>query len=181
PNSELVAITGDRCAWMAMRAAILLAAADGTDRVALPHLLRGIQWAESLRHNAIATLGGLAPSRFERLAARVVQRVDEKGEISRRDLMNALHLNLRDVGEIEATLVARGQIRVAPRATQTRPSIWYRSVKSSQSSQSSPRPFSKNGAGSLENTLRDNCDNCDISPGQGAGDVLRVARRVANL
>src|SRR5262249_50942924 len=43
PGRNLVAIIGSRSAWMALRAGILLAVADGSDRMELRHLLRAMQ------------------------------------------------------------------------------------------------------------------------------------------
>ena len=57
PDSNLVAIVGSRISWMAWRVAMILAVADGTQRMAVPHLLRGIEMAEGWRHAALRVLG----------------------------------------------------------------------------------------------------------------------------
>ncbi len=130
PNPNLVAIIGGRVSWMAMHAAMALAAAEVPQRVMLPHLLRGIALAENWRHNAIRTLGALAPSRFERLAARVVQLVDQKARIARREVMRTLHLNRREIDDLQATLSERGEIIIEPQQGGSGPAaIWYRTAK----------------------------------------------------
>jgi hypothetical protein len=142
PNPNLVAIVGSRVTWMALHVAMLLAVADGTQRFALPHLLRGIKIAEGWRHTAIQTLGALTPSQFERRAARVVQLVTQKGEISRRDVMRALHISKRDMDDLQATVNERGELLVETRQTSTGSSIWFRAPQAVTVSQVSPRGFS---------------------------------------
>jgi hypothetical protein len=94
---------------------MLLAVADGTQRISLPHLLRGIDIAERWRASAIDLLGGLAPSKFEQQAARLVTLVRAKGDggISRRDAMRALKLSKREMTDLEATLEERGEISIS--------------------------------------------------------------------
>jgi hypothetical protein len=161
PNANLVGIIGGRTSWMAMRIAILLVAADGTNHVNLPHLLRGIEIAERWRHNAIRVFDALAPSQFERKAARVVQLVDQRRDVIRRDVMRALHINVRDMNDIEATLKERGEILVLQGGSGVSRSTRYQSLNLSQVSQLSPRTFSESPP---ENTLGDSCDTCDRSP-----------------
>jgi hypothetical protein len=112
PNPNLAAIVGTRCSWMAFRIAMLLACADGTQRLALPHLYRGIEEAEVWRQTALDIFSALAPSRFERQAARVVHLVEQKGAVQRRDVMRALKISKRDMDDLQATLEQRDEIRI---------------------------------------------------------------------
>jgi hypothetical protein len=125
---------------------MLLAVADGTQRIALPHLLRGIDITERWRASAIGVLGGLAPSKFEQQAAHLVNLVIAKGEagISRRDAIRALKLSKREVTDLEATLEERGEISIT-RVTAGGPErVRYVALSGSLSPVStlSPRPNS---------------------------------------
>jgi uncharacterized protein DUF3987 len=160
PDGSLVGIVGSRISWMAWRVGMLLAAADGTQRMAAPHLLRGIEMAEGWRHAALRVLGALAPSKFEKRAARLVQLVEHKGGLSRRDAMRALRISKREMDELQATLEERGEIRVAGRQVPGGMSVWY-TPQVSQVSQVSPGAFSPNGASEPEKGPRDNRDTCD--------------------
>lgn len=127
PNRDLVAIVGSRISWMALRIAELLAVADTSQRIALPHLLRGMEVAEGWRQNAIRLLGGLAPSKFERRAQRLLQLVERVGAggMSRRDAMRSLKANKREMDDLEVTLDQRGELRVEQRVTAGGASTWY--------------------------------------------------------
>jgi len=127
PDRNLVALVGARISWMGMHIAMLLAVADTTQRVTLPHLLRAILITEAWRHNALKVLGSLAPSKFERRIARVVQRVERAGErgLSRRDAMRAIRASKREMDDIEATVRERGDFKVHTVATSGGPSIHY--------------------------------------------------------
>lgn len=127
PDGSLVGIVGSRITWMALRIAMLLAVGDETNRVAVPHLLRGIEIAEGWRHNALKVLGALAPSKFERRATRLVGLVERKGEegIARREAMRALKASAREMNDLETTLGEREEIRLATKQTPGGPSRWY--------------------------------------------------------
>lgn len=123
PNSNLVAIVGARCTWMAFRVAVLLAASgtagpDGVRRVECAHLLRGIDLAERWRHTAIHVLGGLAPSRFERQVTRLIGLVNARQPIGlrRRDAMRVLRVSRKEMNDLENTLEDRGELRMVREA-----------------------------------------------------------------
>jgi hypothetical protein len=124
-NGNLVAIVGSRVSWMAWRIAMLLAVADTSHRLALPHLLRGIEIAEGWREAALRVFGSLAPSKFERQATRLTQLTEQRGSISRRDAMRALRLKSREMDELQGSLAERGEIRIERRLTAGGESIWY--------------------------------------------------------
>jgi hypothetical protein len=140
PHPSLALIVGSRCTWMALRAAMLLAVADGTQRLSLPHLLRGIDEGETWRQTALDIFGRLAPSKFERLATRVVDLVVRKGTVNRRDVMQILRLSKRDMDDLEGTLDQRGDIHVEvkPRPNGGIPSTIYHDPKAPPANGSKP-------------------------------------------
>lgn len=168
PDGNLIAIVGARISWMAMRIAILLAVADGSQRVALSHLLRGIEITEPWRHNTLRVLGALAPSKFEKQVARIVQLVERKGEsgVGRRDVMRSLRISKREMDDIESTVRERGDFRIASLPTAGGPSIVYTPTLSTLS-RLSPVPFFGKSAHNAKNALGDNVDNRD-NVGDGA-------------
>jgi hypothetical protein len=159
PDTNLVAIVGSRISWMALRVAMLLAVVDGSHRIALPHLLRGIAMAERWRHTALDILSSLAPSKFEQSASRVVALVNAKGAggIGRQAVMRALKLSRREMDDLEATLGERGEVRVVRlESTGGRPPTHYYpatskkglGAESAKSAESPPDPpTSVNGRG----------------------------------
>lgn len=113
PDRSLAAIVGERHVWMAVRAAMLLAAGTPGQRVTLPLLLRGMALAEGWRQTSLRVLGMLAPSRFERRAARLIELVRQHPQgIRRRDVMRSLRLSKREIDELEETLIERGELRL---------------------------------------------------------------------
>jgi len=162
PNRDTINIIGSRVSWMALRVAMLLAVADASDRVEVPHILRAIEIAECWRHNGIAVLSGLAPSRFERRATRFVQVVMAKGEqgISRRETMRAIRANKREMDDLEATLRERGEIRVEWKQTSGGRSAWYFGPLSTLS-RLSQGVVPVDSAPNRENTPGDNVDTRD--------------------
>ncbi len=118
PDPELAGAVFERTGWMALHVAQLLAAGSRSERenVGLPHLLRGIAIAEGWRTMSLAFLSRLAPSKFERMAGRVVQLVlQHPSGVTRRDVMRTLHINKKEMNDYEATLRERGEIRVEKR------------------------------------------------------------------
>lgn len=175
PDRNLVAIVGARVSWMGLRVAMLLAVADGTQRVGLPHLLRGIELAERWRHNALRVLGGLAPSKFERSAARVVQLVGRKETgMSRRDVMRALKINRRDMDELQSTLEERGELMVERHMTSGGVSVWFSVPKVVTGVTGVTGAFSQGNEPNAENPLGANGDMGDNAETLGGQDWEEV-------
>lgn len=85
---------------------------SGNTHVSLRHLLRGIDLAEGWRANALELLAGLAPSKFERYATRLVELVRSHPHVSRRNAMRALRLSKKVMTDLEETLEERGEVVV---------------------------------------------------------------------
>lgn len=198
PDRNMTNIVGSRIQWMAMRVAMLLAVADGSLRVDLPHLYRGIEIAERWRHTSLRMMSALAPSRFERSAVRLVDLVERKGPagISRRDAMRALRLSKRDMDDLQATLAERGEIKVFQLATSGPPTFhYYATVALSQlshsplsqptvempgSSSNKEEKSSTNGnhnAPAPEKRVGDSCDSATVAAERSLDDLFDEAVR----
>lgn len=125
-DPETAGAVFERSAWMAFHVAQLLAAgsrpqetgSSARRRIDLPHMLRALDIAERWRAMSLAMLSRLAPSKFERMAGKIVQLVNQHYDgITRRDVMRALHINKKEMNDYEATLRERGEIRIEKRAT----------------------------------------------------------------
>jgi putative DNA primase/helicase len=193
PNVDLAAIIGSRVTWMALRVTVLLAVTEGasgtgagadgaTIAITLPHLYRAMTIAERWRHTALRVLSDLAPSVFERQAARVVALVRRHPDgISRRDVMRALKLNRRFMDDLQATLAERGELVVTQRPSPSGPAVaWYQSPPPPSPLVTLVAPvtggcFTPGGgdtanSGADEHTLGDRCDKCDKSRTAGVAD-----------
>jgi putative DNA primase/helicase len=191
PNVDLAAIVGSRVTWMALRVAVLLAVAEGvsgtgadraTIAITLPHLYRAMTIAERWRHTALRVLSDLAPSVFERQAARVVALVRRHPDgISRRDVMRALKLSRRFMDDLQATLAERGELVVTQRPSPSGPAVaWYQSpppppplvtlVAPVTGACFTPGDGGTTNSGVVEHTLGDRCDKCDKSRTAGVAD-----------
>jgi hypothetical protein len=131
PDRTLPLIVGTRSQWMAMRVAILLAVADTSGTVELPHLCRAIEIVERWRQTALRVLGGLAPSKFERKVEHLMGILDRAGTrgMTRRDAMRALRTSKREMDDLQTTLAERGEIIVQQVRTSGPPTFYYISTR----------------------------------------------------
>ena len=108
----------------------------------------------------------LAPSKFEKRAARLVRLIEHKNRVTRREAMRTLRLNKREMDDLQATLVERGEIRTSTSRTSGPETVWF---ETSGLSTLTPRLFPAAAGPFSENALGDSSDSADSRP-LGADD-----------
>ena len=103
-----------RSSFMALKVALLLAAADG-DVIEMSHMLTGIAQAEQWRADSYRLLCQIGPTREEKAVSRVQDLVERKPGVMRGQVMAALRISARDMDALENTLAQRGAISVTSR------------------------------------------------------------------
>lgn len=116
---ELYTPLYQRLANSVLKVSMLLAGAEFSDTIELKHLQKAIhlaqEWVETVTDFASAIEEAPDMDKWEKKADKIIQWIrTQNSSVTQTQVMQKFRIRKRDIGDIEATLMARGAIEITP-------------------------------------------------------------------